>query len=360
MNRTTSLRSIAALAVLAMATLTFAACSSESPRTADAERAEQALIDGIGEKEGGAVALVSREGAVSRYAVGDASSDGTPLTVDSVFRVGSISKPFTAAIVLQLVDEGKVDLDAPLSTYLPDASMGDEVSVRELLAHRSGLPDYTSHRDFITDSLVDPSCEMSGERVLGYAKEGESREPRGSFSYSNTNYLLLGQLIEEIDGVSLDDSLQNRIGKPLGLSSTAFDLPGAGVPSAVVGGWSAQGQDGDPDTPYSCLATGAFAAGALVSTVDDLTRFRSALVGGELISDDSLEEMTDFGDGPYGLGLFRFDIGEGEIAYNHNGGIPGFVSTMTFDPASGDAVIVLTNNDLINPVAMAETIVERW
>ncbi len=292
-------------------------------------------------------------------AYGDANADGEPITRESPFRVGSISKPFVATMILQLVDEGKVDLDEPLGTYLPDTPVGADVTIRELLSHQSGLPNYTSNPSFFLDVAADFTHTFEPEEILDYVTETEAG-PTGVFEYSNTNYILLGMLLGHFDGITLNESLQKRIAGPLGLENTVFVGHGVAEPVGLVSFWSFGLNAGLTTVDYESVASGAWAAGALVSTVDDLATFLTSLFEGDLVSAESLAEMTDTGTSGYGLGLFAAQFGDEDPGYAHNGSIPGFSSTMGISPASGDLIVILVNNDIMIADQLAPQIIQAW
>ena len=185
-------------------------------------------------------------------------------------------------------------------------------------------------------------------------------EPDQRFSYSNTNYILLGQLIEQLDGTDLNTALHNRITGPSDWSSPAS--PPATTPprSVVAAGWSPGILAGDPDADYASIASGAWAAGALISTVGELATFLTALFAGDLISEESLTEMTTTGPDGYGLGLFVAGFDPDQSGYGHNGAIFGYTATMAIDPATGDTVVVATNNDELVADELAARIIENW
>lgn len=313
----------------------------------------------VGDAAGGVVALTRHDGELTTSAYGDANADGEPITRETPFRVGSISKPFVATMILQLVDEGKVDLDEPLGAYLPDTPVGADVTIRELLSHQSGLPNYTSNPAFFLDVAADFTHTFEPEEILSYVSKTEAA-PTGVFEYSNTNYILLGMLLGHIDGITLNESLQERVAGPLGLETTAFVGHGVAEPVGLVSFWSFGLNAGLTNVEYESVASGAWAAGALVSTVDDLATFLTSLFDGDLISVESLAEMTDTGISGYGLGLFAAQFGDGDPGYAHNGSIPGFSATMGISPGSGDLIVILANNDIMIADQFAPQIIQAW
>lgn len=325
--------------------------SSTAPAAASSDAValvETSLANALGDSPGGIDVLWRHDDVTTRVAVGNASADGTALAVDQPMRVGSISKSFVATMTMQLHDEGAVDIDAPLVDYLPDAGIADTITIRDLLGHRSGVPNYTDQSPFFAQVLGEPTVALTPRETLDFIAAIDPGV-RGVFAYSNSNYVLLGLLIETIDQRPLAQSLRARIVEPLDLANTRFPEQTMPSPSGVAGGWSANiGFEGAAGADYTALVSSAWAAGALISSTGDLATFLDALFGGDLVSADSLAQMTDTGIEGYGLGLLRARIGDDPEAYGHNGLIPGFSSTMAYEVASGDMVVVLTNNDSVN------------
>ncbi len=329
------------------------------------------LIQYLGGRAGGVSAVLERDGVVEAVTIGVANSDEDPITVDTAFYVGSISKVFTATLVMRLADEGRIDLDQPLSAYLPDIKVGANATIRSLLSHRSGLPNYTDHESFVPDVLADRTRSWTPAEILLYvdassdASSGGVNEP---FSYSNTNYLLLGMLIEQTHGTDLDTVLQTEISGPLGLDHTVFAGHGVATPPALAAPYI-----GDPAEPgiagtifesivadsgiagmqYESTVSSGFAAGALVSTPTDLSMFLGALLGGELVSPESLDEMIAPQRGDYGLGIETLDIGGATTWLGHGGSIIGYHSIMAVDPETGDVLVIVTNNETLDPAGFA-------
>jgi D-alanyl-D-alanine carboxypeptidase len=167
-------------------------------------------------------------------------------------------------------------------------------------------------------------------------------------------------LLGHFDGVTLNESLQKRIAGPLGLENTVFVGHGVAEPGGLVSFWSFGLNAGLTAIDYESVASGAWAAGALVSTVDDLATFLTSLFEGDLVSAERLAEMTDTGTSGYGLGLFAAQFGDEDPGYAHNGSIPGFSSTMGISPASGDLIVILVNNDIMIADQLAPQIIQAW
>ena len=282
--------------------LSIAPTDSPAAATTDASAADGLAVDElldefVGDEHGGVAALVSRDGESTSAAAGVANIAGDPITPATPFRVGSISKPFVATMILQLVDEGRVELDEPLSSYLPDAPVGGDVTIRALLSHRSGLPNYTDRSDFIRDAVTELSRRFTPAEVLTYIETVPRREPNQSFAYSNTNYILLGQVIEQVDGLDLNTALRERITLPLQLDATRF-------------------ASGDDPTPP--------------------------------------------GSQGYGLGLFAVNFSPGQSGYGHDGMIFGYTATMAIDPATNDMIVIATNNEELQAGELAVRILENW
>jgi D-alanyl-D-alanine carboxypeptidase len=318
------------------------------------------VVDALGEQDGGIAVLSIRDGETTAAVAGNANAAGDPITRDTPFRVGSISKPLVATMVLQLVDEGSVDLDEALSTYLPNAPIGGDVPIRMLLNHHSGLPNYTDQPAFIPDVLEDRNRVFTPDEILDWVEGAVTDEPGQQSAYSNTNYILLGQLIEQVTGTDLDTALHERISEPLGLEATRFASVETANPDRLAAPWSSAVFDGDPDAAYDSIASSASAAGSLTSTTGELAAFFDALFAGMLVSPDALDAMTEAGPDGYGLGLGVLDHPSGTRFYGHGGGIPGYTSFAAFDPSTGDTVVVLTNNDEVVADELARNIIEDW
>lgn len=273
--------------------------------------------------------------------------DRTPMVPEQGFRVGSNTKPFTATLVLQLVDEGLVELDAPLATYLPALTVWAEVTVRELLDMHSGIKDYITDGPCMLAVIQDPTKVRAPEELLAFVEDDPlALGPGGEGIYTNSSYVLLGMVVEAVTGRPFDEELRTRILEPLELADTFLDTTGEvrdgvargymdltivgelfGVPPSVLAFVPEENrwQGAIVDCSYLFHPSLTWAAGALVSTTEDMTTFVRGLLGGALVSAATLEEMTVtkpvmiLGEPvPYGLGLQIRPTAWG-TAYGHGG-----------------------------------------
>ena len=296
--------------------------------------------------------LVAYQGKVIyRGAFGQANAEWrVPNTVDTKFRIGSITKQFTAMLILQLVEEGKLRLDGTISDYLPDypAETGRRVTIQQLLTHTSGIPSYTDAPDFFPKRSRDPSTPS--EFLKTFSGLPLSFEPGSQFHYDNSGFFLLGAIIERVTGKPYDQVLQQRILTPLGLKDTGYDWNTPLLPKRASA--YEMGFDGLRNAPYIDMSL-PYAAGAMYSTVEDLWRWDQALAAGKLLSTDSYREYqtprvaTDFG-GQYAFGwlIQRVDRGPGRDSATviwHGGGINGFRAMNYRVPEDGIAIIWLDN-----------------
>ncbi len=372
------IRSLRRGAGLALVSLVVLACSSTAttvveptvsipPRTSSSTVAEDpapvgeadpalaaAFDELVTTVDGGAVAAVRvADGPLQILAAGT-DPDGIPVKADDVVRVGSISKVFTSVLVLTFVEDGELDLDARLDSILTETPVGGDVTIRQLLSHRSGIPNYTENAGFFSAVLQRPSRAVSPDDVLGFVDDSDPLfDPGDRYSYSNTNFVLLGQVIETLAGATLNEVLSERITAPLGLTRTSFDV---GDRTDVLGGVTAVSASGTASFDYTSVASSAWAAGSLVTTAEELAVFATALFDGALLDEELVVAMRQpIDDGAeYGLGLHEgSDFGIG-----HGGAILGFNSMLQLDPATGDLLLVVVNNEQRRPAALTEAVWE--
>ncbi|OLF13611.1 serine hydrolase domain-containing protein [Actinophytocola xanthii] len=260
------------------------------------------------------------------------------------FRAGSVTKTFTATVVLQLVAEGRVGLDSPVVEYLPGFGLDPRITVRMLLQHTSGVFNYTG--EYYPDGTVVPGIPTAGkewvenrfhtyrpEELVRFALARPARfEPGTDWSYSNTNYTLAMLVVEEVTGRSYAEEIQRRIVRPLGLSGTVAPGTSPEIPGPHAHGYyHYEGRTVDVTRQNPSWVPGA---GDLISTTRDLHRFTAALTSGRLVPAPLLAEMQrPHPSSGYGLGLFVLDLGPGcGTVLNHNGHVQGYATLMYTTP----------------------------
>jgi CubicO group peptidase (beta-lactamase class C family) len=270
---------------------------------------------------------------------------GIPNGPDTKFRIGSVTKQFTAALIMQLVEEGKIKLDGKLSDYLPDyrKDTGEKVTIHHLLNHTSGIPSYTSNPEFF------PKHSRDAYNVPDFVKKFASGdlefEPGSKFSYNNSGYTLLGAIIEKVTGKSYEEVLTERILKPLGMTNTGYDHH-ATVLAKRASGYQ-KTSTGFINAPYLDMSL-PYSAGSIFSTVEDLYKWDQALHDGTIVSAESKKLMFTPGLSNYGYGLAISDkpIGKTEQKtkiVEHSGGINGFNSNLVRAVDKKQTVIILDN-----------------
>ena len=256
---------------------------------------------------------------------------------DAKFRIGSLTKQFTAASILLLQERGKLSVDEPIKTYLPDVpDAWKMVTVDNLLTHTSGIPNFTGTPGFDVYKRQSHSPE---ESVALVRSKPLDFEPGTKFYYSNTNYILLGEIIEHVSGMPYADFLRQNIFIPVGMTETGVDAD-----SAILSE-RAQGYDSTPEGfrhADNISMTIPFSAGFLYSTVGDLLKWERALFAGKVISAASLRSMTTAKLGEYGMGLF-IRTADGRQVITHDGTIEGFESSLTYYPEKQLTIVVLGN-----------------
>ncbi|MFG2566188.1 serine hydrolase domain-containing protein [Streptomyces sp. NPDC048567] len=332
-----TLSGVLALAVAFGAAAGGAAFAADRP-AASAANADPlpAVLHRLTTVDGAPGALVEARGrrgaTVLTSGVADIDS-GAPVRGDSRFRIGSMTKPFVATVVLQLVGEHRVVLDAPVERYLPDVVRdhpGDwrSVTVRRLLQHTSGLPDYL---DFLSpqDILTDPLAHHDARELVDLAlDQPRTFRPGRGWDYSNTNYLLAGMLIEKVTGRPYGEEIRRRIIRPLGLTATTVPGDDPAIPGPHPRGYVRPGEDAPLMDATAINPSVAGASGEMVSSASDLNRFLGALLGGGLLEPAQLGEMMKArpvgGGRAYGLGLERRWLPCGGSYWGHGGDIFGF------------------------------------
>ncbi|MFB7173606.1 serine hydrolase domain-containing protein [Streptomyces sp. NPDC056254] len=342
LNRRLALSAALLAVTAAVAPATTARAAGTAP---DLEALAQALRNTTAAGAPGAMARFSGPDGVRTRSVGVRDrSTGAAMDPQARFRIGSVSKTFSSVVLLQLVGEKKIDLDAPVNRHLPGLLPDDRITVRHLLTHRSGLADYT---DAMFEHTV-PGFEAVRNRVFSYQelldlslREPRTTEPGVAYKYSNTNFTVVGMLIEKTTGNRVGKEYERRIFKPLGLRNTSYVHPDTKIKGLHARGYLHPDEAGAPlvDSTEQTVSW-AQSAGAVISSPADLNTFTSALLRGRLLSPKLLDAMvtatptdttnTRF----YGLGLRRYDLSCGTSVYGHTGTVQGFY-TYAFSTRDG-------------------------
>jgi len=253
------------------------------------------------------------------------------------FRIGSMTKQFTAASILLLEERGKLSTDEYVKKYLPDAPAAwDKITIYNLLTHTSGIPSFTSFPDYRTSEGTPTTPKSLVDRFRDKPLEFQ---PGEKWDYSNSGYVLLGYLLEKISGQTYADFVTQNIFKPVGMKDSGYDSNSAVIPHRATG--YTPSPRGPVNSGYIDM-TIPFSAGALYSTTHDLLMWEQALYGGKVLSAASLKKMTTPYKQNYGCGLM-ITTTKGHVKYEHGGGIEGFNTEMAYYPDDKLTVIVLAN-----------------
>ncbi|AHD23361.1 D-Ala-D-Ala carboxypeptidase [Rhodococcus pyridinivorans SB3094] len=372
-----------ATSLVAVVVLAASACSSDTTEpesTPSPTSSDQAQPEYVAELES-TVEQLMRDNAIPGAVVQISSPDrgdwtgtfGTsaldtddPISADDHFRIGSNTKTMTVTAILQLVQEGRLSLDDPISKYIDGVPNGDTITLAQLAEMRSGLYSYTFDPEFNATLDREPEKVWTQEELLQIAfARPVNFSPGEQFEYSNTNTVLLGLVVEELTGMPVAEAFDERIFAPLGLANTSlpaiedpsipdphprgymfgtnvstidtFELPDDQQAAALAG--TLKPNDVTDDNP-----SWAWTAGAAISTVDDMTTYVKALVGGGLLDEQMqntrLDSVQSVGGGTagYGLGMAQF----GPLL-GHDGQLPGFMTFMGHDPDTDLTIVIATN-----------------
>jgi len=279
---------------------------------------------------------VRKEGKlVYSHAVGQRKNDSKSLVnSDTQYRIGSISKTITAALIMQAVEQKKLALDSKLSTFYPNVKNAEQITVKQLLSHRSGLFNFTNDPLYMS-YMESPKSKAEILEIIDTYPVNFA--PGEKFEYSNTNYVLLGYILEDIYKKTFHEIVQANISKRLELPRTAV---GSKIDISKNQADSFYYADGWKPATHTDMSI-PHGAGAIVSTAPELTQLLHHLLSGDIVSEASLQQMMKVEQG-YGLGLMKYPFGE-RSAFGHNGGIDGFVSNAAFFPEEDITIAVLSN-----------------
>lgn len=264
-----------------------------------------------------------------------------PNDKDTKFRIGSITKQFTAMLIMQLKQQGKLSLDSAVTSYLPwyRHDTGDSITVRQLLMHTSGLKNYTERRDFYT--VLAYLTQDQRSIAQQYCQEDLEFRPGTRFKYCNTDYYLLGLIIEAVSGKPYAQALQEMIFDKAGMSNTGIDVIATLLPKRAKG--YEYGFYGYENARLINMETSIYAAGAIYSTGNDLLLWQKALKGNLLLNEENKHIYFTPGMGNYAFGNYVTRTKEGKTVIGHPGGINGFSSFM-IRYVEDDIVVILLDN----------------
>lgn len=332
--------------------LGFAAAAAAAPRPADVQRGLKRLVAAAGGPPG-AIATMYRDGRLTVLRAGraDVKRPGAPKPTDHM-RIASVAKAFNGAVALHLVDEGALGLDDTIGQRLSGMpSAWGSVTVRQMLDHTSGLPDYTQSKGFAEQAKRDPRGFVSPQKIIGWVRrEPLAFAPGSDYEYSNTDNIVVGLIVEAVTGRSYAKNLDAIVFGPAGLRQTSFPTKPA-LPKPFIHGYVTE--VGEPPTDVSTFLSpsGAWASGAIVSTPGDLNAFIRADLGLEFFSAAQQEQQMRFvpggkssppgpGQNSAGLALFRYKTRCGTV-YGHTGNFPGYTQ---FAAATADGTRAVTTS----------------
>ena len=309
---------------------------------------------------GGVVLLARGDTVLFRGARGEADvATHAPLLPGSVFRIGSVGKQFTAAALLTLVEAGRVRLDDSLSRFIRDYPGGDRITLRQLLNHTSGVRNYAGLPRYADSTILQ---DFTTAQIIGlFRNEPPDFPPGTNWAYSNSGYALIGAVIEAVTGKPWHAYLEQKLFKPLGMHHTGY-AHGSRLAGQVVRGYTLDGEKVLPMRPMSM--TQPHAAGAVVSTVDDLFTWNRALHEGRVLRSGTYTEMiTPTGKAAdpgvrYGFGLYDYTV-RGRQMLRHGGRIFGYIASVSYLPGPDISVVVLENDDAHNGAEVAEELSRR-
>jgi|GEM_PF-353445 len=346
--------------------LCFIGCNEDDdknpvePQFTETQETLVALLDSLPSKYGVpgiSFGMINEDGSTWSYATGYSHLNPlTEMVSDDLLKLGSVSKTFTATVILQLIDEEEFELQddirpllpANIAGLIPPCTTDSVLTVHRLLSHRTGILNYVHSQDFAMSYVMNPHQTFTDEQLLGFVGDTLLFEPGVAYEYSNSNYIILSVLAEEVSGKTLGELFQERIFDPLDLDNTYYPLADTELPEGIADGYYDFGGDGvlnESDLITYNSPSAAAAAGAIVSSIPDLLKYLPALVNGNLISSELLTaRKTDYSTFDYegvhygyGLGLAHQD----NMAWGHQGGIDGYNSIINLlDDGMGFIVIV--------------------
>jgi D-alanyl-D-alanine carboxypeptidase len=364
----TPLASIVAVPTSQLVGPSAAAAYLDDARAKELQTALDSIRSG-GKYPGASAAVLFPDGSIWSGVSGAAIlSSRTPLTTDTLFSIGSISKTFIAALIGRLAMAGTIGLDDPLAKYVPDFPNATSITIRQLLNHTSGLADIFDASGAIGPAiLAHRTAAWTPAQV--FAKLQPPRfKPGANYYYSNTNYILLGLVAEKATGQTVAALVRSDFLAPLGMTHTFLQteepMQGPKSHGYMAPASSPVDQTAGTLLPFTAEATAVGFAGAYVSTAADLAVWANALYGGDVLDQATLASMVDISQTaglktvpkyPYGLGFEEATVA-GQLAWGHRGYLDGFWSAMEYLPDLHVTIVVLTNAGWADPVVASSAL----
>lgn len=335
--------------------LTLLNCSKDSTDEISLEdQLQQAIEQLIQEHDlnGISTSVIQSDGTIWSGVAG-LSDPGNPVEQDMYFAIGSITKNFVAALILRFEELNLLRLEDSIGMYLPAYQhVNSSTTIQQLLSHNSGIADYTDNASFIASLFNNPTKKYEAEELIELI-EAPLMEPGISFSYSNTNFILLGMILNVISGGDFSNQLKEKLLKPNGLTQF-YMISEESIPGTLVHNWAdiGNGQEDISDLPKTAIYSAAWTAGGMWATAEELAIWTRSLFTGELLEEASLIKMKDFLDvsdprSPqligYGLGSMKFQTTPELIG--HTGDIFGFGSISIYAPQDGITITALMNQN---------------
>jgi len=362
-----SSRILALVATAVLLVMSGCASESTSPQSSTTSRpaapeAAKPMTDALAQRLDAAINRAMTAAGVPGAIVGVWGPDGdyirafgvadkttrAPMKTDFYSRIGSVTKTFTVTAVLQLADQGKLGLDDSIAEFIDGVPLGDRITLRQLARMQSGLFNYSESPEFQQAVFADARRTFTPRELLNYALEQPNRFPPGEgFEYSNTNTVLLGLVVQKVSGQPLADYIHDHILVPLGMSHTSFPDTNE-FPDPHAQGYTVQTADSKEAVATDWNPSWTWAAGAMISTLDDMRTWAGALATGKLLTPQmQVQRLQTVGspgmppqDG-YGLGIFNLG---GWIG--HNGSLPGYQTVVVYLPEKQTSLVILTNTDI--------------
>ncbi|MFH1196472.1 MAG: serine hydrolase domain-containing protein [bacterium] len=330
-------------------------CSTD-PEVSIEQELQNALDNELRNYNGkGATAAVLLPGREIWVGATGISHEGAPITKDMVFCIASVTKSFTATLILQLMEEGKLSLGDSLKKWLPDfPNINSNITIKQLLNHTSGIFNYTMNPEYDTKLDADLSKLWTPEETITTFVLNPYCVPGAGYNYSNTNYLLLGMIIKEVTGSTVSNELRSRILSPLGLNLSYLPVEET-ERGTRAHPWLDFNDDNQLEDcsalPQTAVYSINWTAGAIHSTAEELVRFSNALLHEKtLLTQTTIDQMLDFypvgGGLGYGLGIsITPDFLEGVQGIGVDGASPGYGARMVYIPSAGISITVMINMD---------------